>query len=271
MKKNILLTPHGLGAYRKSLRLCFLPVVFGLLTLTGLAHAGIVASSTRLIMTENQQALSVILANTNDYPILVQTWIDEGAPDSTPEKANAPFIPLPAVFRLQPGAVQGLRVINKQDDTLRALPADRESVFWLNLYEIPPKNPQVSKADAHVAMAMNTQMKVFYRPSTLGVAPLWSTVAQQLRFTLIKQGNRYLLRCHNPSPYHASFGQITLVADGQHFPLTQEMDMMTPPLSQRDYPLNAPINASSPALLRIEFVLFDDDGTAIKHSATVSR
>lgn len=230
--------------------------------------AGVVASSTRLIMTENQRELSVILANTNDYPVLVQTWIDNGAPDSTPEKASAPFIPLPAVFRMQPGAVQGLRVINKQDERLKSLPADRESVFWLNLYEIPPKNPQISRADSHVAMAMNTQMKVFYRPAALKVT---INMAQNVQFSLIKQGEYYLLRCQNNSPFHASFGEMTLVAGHTRFPLMQEMDMMTPPFSQRDYRLASPITRLPPAPLQAEFVLFDDDGMAKKSSVPVSR
>lgn len=232
-------------------------------------QAGIIASSTRLIMTEQQQALSVILANTNDYPVMVQTWIDNGAPDSTPEKAGAPFIPLPAVFRMQPAAVQALRVINKQDARLRALPADRESVFWLNLYEIPPKNPQISRADAHVAMAMNTQMKVFYRPAALSGKP--DRITNNLQFSLVKQGNDYLLRCHNKSAFHASFGQMTVVAGDARYPLTQEMDMMTAPFSERDYRLSSPLAAQPATPARLEFVLFDDDGAGRKSVVTLSR
>jgi len=232
-------------------------------------HAGIVASSTRLIINEQQQALSVILANTNDYPVMVQTWIDNGAPDSTPEKAGAPFIPLPAVFRMQPGAVQALRVINKQDARQRALPADRESVFWLNLYEIPPKNPQISRADAHVAMAMNTQMKVFYRPAALSGTP--DRITNKLQFSLVKQGNDYLLRCENDSAFHASFGQMTVVAGGVRYPLAQEMDMMTAPFSERDYRLNFPLATLPAAPVSLEFVLFDDDGAATKSVVTLRR
>lgn len=257
------LAPAFLTTWRVSLLLAALSVF----VLPEPVLAGVVASSTRLIMTHKQTALSVILANTNDYPVMVQTWIDDGAPDSTPEKASAPFIPLPAVFRMQPGAVQSLRVINKQDEKLSALPADRESVFWLNLYEIPPKNPAILRTDTHVAMAMNTQMKVFYRPASLSEPPV--KLIDKLQFSLVKQGNYYLLRCHNNSPYHASFGQMTLVAGSARYPLTQEMDMMTAPLSQRDYRLDSPLTTPPSASLRLELVLFDDDGAAVKSTVAL--
>lgn len=263
--KRIKIATAACMAWRASLLLAALTV----LVLPARVYAGIVASSTRLIMTQQQPSLSVILANTNDYPIMVQTWIDDGSPDSTPEKASAPFIPLPAVFRMQPGAVQGLRVINKQDERLRALPADRESVFWLNLYEIPPKNPKILRADVHVAMAMNTQMKVFYRPVSLVGAP--DNIIDKLQFSLIKNGDHYSLRCHNKSAFHASFGQMTLVAGGARYPLVQEMDMMTAPFSQRDYQINSPLNVLPVAPISLELVLFDDDGAARKSIVALSQ
>lgn len=64
---------------------------------------------------------------------------------------------LPAVFKMQAGSVQALRIINKGEN----LPSDRESVYWLNLYEIPPRERSNIDVHAQVAMAMNTQMKIF--------------------------------------------------------------------------------------------------------------
>lgn len=230
------------------------------------AHAGIVASSTRLVYPQSKSEETVMLANTNDYPIIVQTWIDKGDADSTPEKAIAPFIPLPAVFKMQPGAAQSLRVINKNDAISAALPKDRESVFWLNIYEIPPINRQATQANAHVAMAMNTQMKIFYRPQSLTDDPMQAL--KTLKFSLIKQNNTYLLRCHNDTAFHASFGQITLTLDGKNYPLTQQMDMMTEPFSQRDYPFSSPISGAlsiseTKRRATVNYVLFDDEGNAL--------
>jgi len=50
-----------------------------------------------------------------------------------PEYEKSPFVILPAVFRMQPAGIQSLRVFYNG----AALPSNKESVVWLNLYEIP--------------------------------------------------------------------------------------------------------------------------------------
>src|SRR5204863_2939575 len=48
-----------------------------------------------------------------------------------------------------------------------ALPSDRESLFWLNIYEIP-STPNGSMAESQlVTVTMRTQIKVFVRPRKL--------------------------------------------------------------------------------------------------------
>lgn len=74
-----------------------------------------------------------MLANTNRYPIVVQTWVDHGDVNTAPELSHAPFVALPSVFGMQPGALKGLKIILAD----AGFPTDKESVFWLNLYEIP--------------------------------------------------------------------------------------------------------------------------------------
>lgn len=134
------------------------------------AQAGIMASSTRVIYEEGQNERSLMLANINSYPVVVQTWVNEGEDQQTPENSTSPLITLPSVFRMQAGAVQGLRIVYNGD----ALPLDRESVFWLNLYEIAPKSADKKAAQTSVALAMNTQMKIFYRPKTcLPLPGIW--------------------------------------------------------------------------------------------------
>lgn len=98
------------------------------------ASAGIIASTTRVVFREGQTQQSLMVVNTNPWPIIVQTWVDEGDITVMPGHVKTPFVVVPALFRLQPKAMQGLRLIYNQ----ASLPADRESVFWLNLYEIPP-------------------------------------------------------------------------------------------------------------------------------------
>ncbi|CNH98436.1 fimbrial biogenesis chaperone [Yersinia pekkanenii] len=236
-----------------------------LLTLSISHHAvaGLVAGSTRMIYRPESQERTLMLANTNDYPVVVQTWIDDGDVDSTPDQSKAPFIVLPAVFKMQSGAAQGLRIINKGDD----LPTDRESVYWLNLYEIPPKSRRNMDAYAQVAMAMNTQMKIFYRPN--GLTPEPAEAMKKISFTLQKQNKKYVLTAHNPTPYHASFGQIQLQNRLQNFLIAQEMDMMTAPFAERQYYFEQQPSSFS-GEITLSYIYFDDAGNQVKNSQLVN-
>ncbi|AHM73341.1 fimbrial biogenesis chaperone [Yersinia hibernica] len=226
------------------------------------ASAGLVAASTRMIYQPESRERTLMLANTNDYPVVVQTWVDDGDVDSTPDQAKAPFMVLPAVFKMQPGAAQGLRIINKGDN----LPSDRESVYWLNLYEIPPKSRRNTDAYAQVAMAMNTQMKIFYRPA--GLTPQPAEAMKKVSFTLNKQNKEYVLTAHNPTPYHVSFGQIQLKNRQQSYTIAQEMNMMLAPFAERQYQFeHSPTSLSGEQTL--DYVYFDDAGNQVKNSQLV--
>ena len=122
-----------------------------------------------------------MLLNTNGYPIVAQTWVDNGDVNAAPELSHAPFVTLPSVFALPPSALKGLRILFAGAN----LPTDRESVFWLNLYEIPPSQPITPPLASRVTLAMNTQMKIFYRPKALpGNA---ENAAEAVSFTLQKR------------------------------------------------------------------------------------
>lgn len=117
-------------------------------------EAGIMPASSRMIYRDGDREKTLMLVNTNDYPVLVQSWVDNG--EGSPEAASPPFVVLPPVFRLAARRTQGLRIIYNHDP----LPQDRESAFWLNLYEMPPETPH--QDPTHLTLAMNTQLKVFY-------------------------------------------------------------------------------------------------------------
>ena len=220
------------------------------------AQAGVLAGGTRVIYDEGLRERSLMLANTNPYPVVVQTWLDDG--NGTPENAKAPFIALPAVFRLQPGGLQGLRIIH----TGAALPRDRESVFWLNLYEIPPLAGRKEPDPARVELAMNTQLKLFYRPTKLPLSP--EQVAGKLAFELRREGDTWFLVCRNPTPYHASFTTLGLSGGGRSLAAQQQMDMMTPPFSEKRYPLEG---GAPPDGARVSFRLVDDAGFPVPGEA----
>lgn len=220
--------------------------------------AGFATSTSRIIYMQNDNAQSVTLANINEYPIITQTWIDDGL--GNPLQAKAPFVVLPAVFKMNPQGIQALRIVHNGD----AMPQDRESVYWLNLYEIPGKPKELSgpvtENKARLDLAMNTQLKIFYRPKTL--KKMDSTqIAQQLQFYLQQQQGQTILICHNPTPYHISFTGLSIFQAGKEIQIQQEMDMMTPPLSKRIYHLQNSSQLTD--FEKINFSFVNDQGHSI--------
>ena len=97
--------------------------------------AGVVVTGTRVIYPSNAKEVSVRLDNKGKSPVLIQSWIDSGDASATPENIQVPFILTPPINRVEPSKGQTLRL----SYTGGPQPADRESVFWLNILEIPAK------------------------------------------------------------------------------------------------------------------------------------
>jgi P pilus assembly chaperone PapD len=214
------------------------------------SQAGILASKTRVLF-QSQEQQSLMLANTNTYPVLLQSWIDQGNAD--PETPDMPFLVVPPLSKIPAGAVQGIRIIYNGQH----LPQDRESVFWLNLYEMPFVKTASSTPTAWLSLAMNTQLKVFYRPKQLQKLAL-ADLAKQLSFYLIQHEGRWLLRCDNPTAYHASLFDLYLIGSAQHIAVPGRMDMMSYPFSQKDYAID--LNEFTSPHYDVQFRLVDDDG-----------
>lgn len=177
----------------------------GLCLLAGVdVHAGVTAERTRVIFHADQRETSLLLVNQNSYPVIVQTWIDDGDLDSTPDSAQAPIMPLPPVFRLDSGRQRSLRLLH----TGQAMPEDRESLYWLNLYEIPPQPGEpLPQGQSRLTVTLRTQLKVIYRPKALKVDA--ENAPRQLRFALA--GDR--LRVENPTPHFVTLASVTLHLD----------------------------------------------------------
>ncbi|AJJ17514.1 molecular chaperone [Yersinia intermedia] len=209
------------------------------------ATASVVAERTRVIFSEGNTEESLQLVNSNSYPVAVQVWVDDGDLAATPEKSISPVLVLPPLFRLQPQAQRSLRLILSGASKL---PVDRESAFWLNVYEIPPKATPKTEDESLVTLALRMQYKVFYRPKSLQ-AP-GDTLGKALTFTLETKGDTALIRVDNPTPYYASLASLTLGS-------TESLPDMVAPFSKLDFPLNRLPPAGSKT---VNFVLIDDLG-----------
>lgn len=217
------------------------------------SHAGLIASSTRVIFKEGQTQQSLMLVNTNSWPVMAQSWVDNGNTSvAMPDRIKTPFVAVPALFKLEPQAMQGLRLIYNQ----QALPEDRESVFWLNLYEIPPKSSTISPQAQSVVLTMNTQMKIFWRPKKIGDP---DNIAEKISFHREKSGKDIEIVCHNTSAWHVSFAGISLLAGDKTYAAGQQPDMMVSPFSEKRYFVEA-ANLARNLPLRVKAELIDDLG-----------
>lgn len=168
--------------------------LLAMLCLAPTSEAGVTAERTRLVFVEGQREASLLLVNQNPYPVLVQAWVDDGALDGEPDTALAPFLPLPPVFRLEPGRQRSLRLLATGQVQAR----DRESLYWLNIYEIPPQATAEAAGRPRLTVTLRTQMKVLYRPH--GLHPHAEDAAAELGFALLLAlaGMAVLLAFTNP-------------------------------------------------------------------------
>lgn len=188
-----------------------------LLTLSTAAQAGIVMGGTRVIYQEGKREAAISVTNADTHsPYLVQSWVENYAQNN---KARVPFIVTPPLFRLDPEQQNVLR-INFIGGTL---PADRESVFWLNVKSIAPtRKDEVNKLQINI----KSKFKIFYRPNGLAGEP--ADAWRKLTFKI--DGSR--LVAQNPTPYFVSF--FTLSVGGKE--ITEPG--MIGPFSHREWLVN---------------------------------
>ncbi len=139
---------------------CGLGVVAALLA--GSAGASVTVGATRVVYPLENREVTVKLNNDRAEPSLVQVWMDKGNADAKPGEASAPFVLTPPIFRMEANKSQTLRMMYTGD----ALPQDRESVFWLNVLDVPPKTAKNADVNS-LQFAFRTRVKVFARPEGL--------------------------------------------------------------------------------------------------------
>jgi P pilus assembly chaperone PapD len=182
-------------------------LAFGFALSVAPAHASVIIAGTRVIFPAKDGEVTVRLTNQSSTPALIEAWIDNGDAQSTPDKVHTPFLITPPLFRMEPNRDQSLRILFTHSD--QPLPTDRESVFWLNVLEVPPKPTGAQFQGKNILqMAIRSRLKLFYRPADLAGDP--QKAAGELSF---KAGTTALV-VHNPTAYYVTIGEFTLNAGG---------------------------------------------------------
>lgn len=168
-------------------------------------NADIVISGTRIVYQQSQKDVIVSLDNRGKKPLLVQSWLDDGRDDTNPQELKLPFVITPPVSRIDPAKGQSVRISYLGG----SLPKDRESLFWFNVLEIPPKSKlKEGESPNQLQLAFRTRIKLFFRPDGLKGTP--GDAAAKVTWTEQKQGNGVTLIAHNDSPYNVSISNVTL-------------------------------------------------------------
>ncbi|MDF0604604.1 molecular chaperone [Neisseriaceae bacterium TC5R-5] len=196
---------------------------------SGSVSASVVLSGTRVIYDSSLSEKSVQLSNEDATPNLMQVWADSGDENSTPDKADAPFLVTPPVFRMEPKSGQTVRLIFTGKD----LPQDRESLYFLNTIQIPQIDMRKSEQNQMVVMLRN-RLKLFYRPPTIvGTA---EAAPSLLRFNLSQKDHVWHVTVNNPTGFHVSLTGGKLLLKDKELPFTAEM---VAPFSSASWPVSS--------------------------------
>lgn len=240
-------------------------VVFGVLGI-GIGalpstQASVLLAGTRVIYPASARQVSVRLTNAGRLPSLVQVWVDRAgdvrkSPFSPDGLADAPFLVTPPIFRIDAGSSQVLRLRFAGE----SLPSDRESVFWLNVLDIPPEPETLQGGESFVQLNVRTRIKIFYRPDAMAGAV--ADTVRSLTWQVIQpqgQGTT-VLRVSNPGGYHVSFNSIALHAGDTS--LAYERGGMVAPGGSMELELSGALPRDAGAT-RVRFQWINDYGAGI--------
>jgi chaperone protein EcpD len=252
----MMLVPH---AFILSLSALILTIVIWLPQ----AGAHVVVNGTRVIYLGQKKEVIVNIQNPDDIPSLVQAWIDSSDIQLGPDQNHVPFIITPPLFRVDPGKGQTLRLVY----TKEPLPSDRESLFWLNILDIPPRASR--KIDAplnHLEFAFKHRLKLLFRPVDLPGAA--ANAPSAITWVLINRAEgKIALKATNDSAFHVNFNNVEILIGDLSYIADSEM---VPPFSNRLFDIpklkSMPQSGST-----IQFTYINDYGGATTGTGIISK
>ncbi|WP_054426212.1 fimbrial biogenesis chaperone [Morganella morganii] len=111
--------------------------------------------ATRVVISDGKNEGSTSIHNKDKLNYLIQSWVL----DENDQETNDIVI-TPPLFKLEGNTSSSIRVVMVGEP-----PADRESLYWLNVKFIPStdKNLKINK----LTFAVNNRIKIIYRPKLL--------------------------------------------------------------------------------------------------------
>lgn len=236
----------------------FKPVfaVLAALLLAAPAHASVIIGATRVIYPAGAPEVTVQLLNPDAAPALVQAWLDDGDAGASPQTLAVPFIVSPAMVRIEASQGQALRVMH----TGEPLAADRESLFWLNVLQIPPRG---EAGNNQLQMAIRTRIKLMFRPQ--GLQGRAADAPAAVRWSLRREQQQWVVEGHNPGPFMVNLGAVELRVAGQ---VLEAGAGHIPPFGSARFPLQG--TAAPGATAQVNYIALDDYGAGRPGEAQVA-
>ncbi len=244
--------------FHRYLSIIFSAAALSLAAAPAITHASVVIGATRVIYEAASGEKTVRLTNKSQAPSLVQAWLDTGAPQAERSTLEVPFVVSPPMSRIDPGKSQTLRIMHSGEP----LPQDRESIFWLNVLDIPAR-PSAKNGENFLQLSFRSRIKFFFRPA--GLTGTAMQAPEQLTWQLANEGNRAILRVSNPTPYHVSFAAVEL-ASGEKALSVKDPGMVAPFETRV---LEVP-NTVSPAM-RVRYQFINDYGGVSNGEAALQK
>ena len=191
------------------------------------SHAAVQAQASRVIYDASAKAATLSLKNNADKPYMVQSWLEAGK--TTNGDSKIPFVVTPPLVKIDPQKESTLRFIYSGS----GLATDRESQFWINIQEIPPK-PENENV---LQLAVRTKIKLFYRPKQVNIQ--LEDAIKKVHWSV--QGNR--LQLENNSPLFITIGDLRLGSSTGA--LAQMQEDMVPPFQSITVLHNLPANTKT--------------------------
>ncbi|CAD6048529.1 fimbrial chaperone [Escherichia coli] len=211
-------------------------ILASLFLFTTSSHAAFVLNSTRYIFDEKKENISLQVDNESAQEYGGQIWIE----NQEQSDKNVYFAPSPTFFKVTGQHKQVLRIL-KINDTL---PKDKESLFWINVQEIPKAPKDGANA---LSIALHTQVKMIYRPDILKD----KRENAEKNIKLINDGSSTVL--FNDSPYY--FAVINIKQNGKNANLDEDIKNKIAVFSPFEK-----ISLNKKLTGNISFVAFDDYG-----------
>lgn len=183
------------------------------------AHSAVTLDRTRIIFPGTEKSINVTITNDNpEEAYLAQSWIEDLQGNKLTKGA---ILATPPLQRIEPNSNSLVRLSTTPE--LSKLPQDRESVFYFNLREVPPKSSDGNT----LQIALQSRVKLFYRPAS--ILPESETKWTH-KVTLTKIAKGY--RINNTTPFNLTvigFGNSKSASEQSTFNV-----VMVPPKSTHD-------------------------------------